>query len=426
LQVPVDPTSKVDLRDNEWVLEVITNPNEDNKHKLKLQTQVVKPLCVNHQPDHFAITSSRDADFPEFKAGPDADYEVAWARDTSAWWKYLWPFSTEPVTYSISPRACAQEFSPLDVEVRAYPAVELNVKFKIDLKRGRDYEHATELKLVIKIGTKTIETANLIEATKTLITWVRKFLGMLETVTKEMAKQEGIDPHVSWPAVGFELNLSNEEDPDRGMIRWKYGIKLTGTPIIGLKLEGDLMEPIIRIVEKRAAAAFPIGTAAAALLHVLDFARKRLGAGIFANGEAKISGEIARSVPPWPNGEMTGKLSDEFGITLEARAADNGSSFVVKWLSKFRIGGTTGFEFSITDIGCDKVGVYIVSSVKWTGVTCYYGRASSLKTTTEEYDASKHVADSKTGTIIFPEHEFWKDEKTYLWHNAAGPDDVGS
>jgi hypothetical protein len=218
---------------------------------------------------------------------------------------------------------------------------------------------------------------------------------------------------VNWPVARVEVGLANEEHPDRYCVQTKGTVKVAGAPLIGLRIQGDIIDGVIKLLSAGATATV-VGSPVAALLLVLNYGRRKLGAGIFAFCDGNIIGEIAHTIQPLPWGETKGKLGGEIAITLEARAAKPGSFFVLRFLSKLRVGGTGGLEASVTKVGADDRGCFLLTECKFTGIWIYYGMAKGLKTT-REYDHKEHGSASKSGIVIVEEKEFWKDKKTYVW-----------
>jgi len=407
LSLPRPASRKTNLQDPDDVLEVIAGP--DGRHGLELESKVAKPLCdAKHKHRHFKIDSDRESQPEVFKEGPKSSFSTTWSKDNSKWWKYLWPYSIKPVVYNISPQACAEAFSGLDAEVHVYPAVEVKATFKVAIDTGDE-----ELKLEVSIGKLKQESPELINTAREIISLLTKSKVLIDDVTGVVGTLGPLSIKPYWPALGVSLTLSNEEDPDRYCVRTKYNLSLVAKPLIGIKIEGDVIDGVLKVLE-----AIGVSTVVAApvagLVELINWARRWLGAGLFIGCNGTINGTIGMTAPPWPEGQSKGEIGGEIVLDVQARAAKPGSTFITKFLSKARSGSTAGIELYITDSGADKRGMYLVSRSKFTGMFLYYGMAKSLKTETE-YVHDAHGADNKSGFMILPEKEFWKDDKTYFY-----------
>lgn len=389
-------------------LGVIAGSDSHAQHTITLKTNVRnRGKCTGEDMSNFYRVTEPNGSVA-WSAGPDADIKVKWPGDLSQWYKYFFPFALDPARYAVSPKGCCQE-NPLDIEVLVYPDVEIKVAFSIDLRKNEETNARDKsLKVEYKAGKTKVEIGDIVDKVNTLVSVFRKTKKALDTVS-DLVSNVGVKPKMVGPTIGIELAAKSVEENCAWGIAQQGSLKITGDPVIGIQIEADIIDGVLKVLSG-AASSTGIGIPAAALLQVVNYGRRKLGAGIFFTVNGQVKGEIGVEIAHWPDFKSSGKMGGCIDFVLQARVAKEGTFFLLRWLSHARVGGQGGVEFYVTKIGLDKGGAWLESECAFTGLFLFYGKAKGKKTTT--------IAD-KGGIFLIEKKDFWKNSRIYCWTNGS-------
>jgi len=406
MKLPAMYTPTTNTNDPPDILEVISG-TYNTPHKIHLKTKVLKPLCAKkHSSDHFTITSSHLKRSPVIKKGPEGDFKVCWPHDVKQWYRYLWPFSLKPAIYKVSADACTKPVG-LAGEVHVYPDVQITASFDINLTKDKSGARGKANSLEGKIGGVKFKADDVLAKARMVLDIIMGCKRVLKEVNDIVSVVSPVTLKPNWPVAGISLSLSNEEHPTRYCTRLNGKMTISGKPLIGLKVQGDVIDGVLKV------AAVLTGPGAPLVL-LINYGRKKLGAGIYISCDGNIKGVISHTIKPWPRGKQEGKLGGEIVMTLEGRVAKEGGNFICRFLSKVRVGGTGAVELMFNKLGADKKGWFVESEAKFTGVFLYYGAVKTKKSMIE-YNHSEHGSKSQGGVMILKEKQFWKDKRWYVW-----------
>ena len=402
---PKDRSYQLNTKKNEHVLEVKAGSDKHTWDKVTLHTEV-RNLSKCKSRDSFYQVSSPGGSAVE--KGPDAKIDVGWPGDLkNQWYKYFFPFAVDPVLYTVRSSACPEE-NDTKLDIRVYPDIELKVEGTIDVRRDKDTgKRESALTIEYKVGNQKVALTDVIQKINQIIALFIKTKQALDTVSSAVQKVGVASAKCTGPTVGISLAAQLEEDGNSYAVKKTGKFHFIGKPIIGFDIEADIIAGVIKVLQG-AASSTGVGVVAAGLLQVVEFGRKSLGAGLYLVFAGGLNGEIGAEIMTWPNFEPKGKLGGDVVLTLTARAAKPGSSFILKFLSHVRVGGQGGLEWYATKVGFDKKGAFIESECAFTGLALFYGKAKTPKTT--------RVSDSGTYFLI-EKKDFWKGERTYFWKN---------
>jgi len=387
----------------ESVLEVKAGSDKHTWDKITFKTEVEK---IDQCKMLSSFYSVRGPGLFQIKSGPSAQIDVMWPGDLKQWYKYFFPFTIDPVNYSIRSSACYKK-GVTDIDIHVYPDIELKVTGTIDLRKGSDHKRESGVEIEYKIAKQKIELGDIVAKVNKIISIFSKTKKAMDELGETLSHL-GVRPKMVGPTVGLELTAQLDEDPNGFAVRKKGAFNLIGQPLIGIEVEADIIRGVIRSLQA-AATATGIGIIVTGLLHVIEFGRAKLGAGLYFLFNGGIKGAIGAEIMDWPQFKPKGKMGGDIVMTLTARASKPGSNFLLRVLSHARVGGQGGLEIYLTGAGFDKKGAYVKSEFSFTGLCLFYGKAKSPKTT--------RVADNGQYYLI-EKKEFWKDKINYFWDNS--------
>jgi len=350
--------------------------------------------------------------------GAEAKFTAIWPSKLSNWKEYLWPFNLKPAVYEISSKACGNKESPIDARVCVYPNIDLKITgginlgsnehttnnvtgqegFKTDGKKvylNLEYNAAGN-KMSLDIGSEIRKLYDLI----------RMVVDGIEKVQKITDTALGLRFNVIMPNFSVSLGITLKEEDDTYKVAPKALAKFSASPLIGLQAKMDVLQPLINFLKVAGAAT---AGAVTAIVSVLDFARKELGAGIFFSVDAILKGEGECVVDSWSKNKWTGNgtVGGELIFKLELQAAKPGTSFWLRFLSNVKAGGLMGFEAVIKDFKAQTKGITAFTEINFTGLKLFMGKAVTAKTTT--------ISEVSGGVTVLDKFNMYRSNKYYIW-----------